>query len=112
MSEARDLGALAEIVAAIDRILDYVAGLDEAAFRANGMVVDAVAMNLLVIGEAARRVDPGVLAREPGIPWSSVIALRNRIAHGYSSLQLEVIWAIVTRELFELRSAVERLSSS
>ncbi|MBU6372900.1 MAG: DUF86 domain-containing protein [Alphaproteobacteria bacterium] len=107
----RTLGDLTEIADAIDRILTYTAGLDERAFVASGKDVDAAAMNLLVIGEAVRRIDPNVLAREPGIAWPAIVALRNRIAHGYASLQPAVIWSILEKELPSLRRAVARLAA-
>jgi uncharacterized protein with HEPN domain len=52
---------------------------------------------------------PAVLASEPAIPWPRVIAVRNRIAHGYLTVQRPVVWSIATKELPELRAAVERM---
>ena len=106
-----DLSAvhLHDILVAITRIESYVSGVDEDQFCATDKDVDAVAMNLIVIGEAVRRPPPTLLASEPSIPWQRVIGVRNRIAHGYSSVQRPVIWKIATVELPTLRDAVDRL---
>lgn len=109
MSE-RTRGDLAEIAEAITRIMAYTADLDERTFLASSKDIDAVGMNLLVIGEAVRRLDPDILAQEPTIAWPAIIALRNRIAHGYASLQPRVLWSIAEKELPPLRAAIARLN--
>ncbi len=94
---------------AIERVDSYVRGMDEAAFLASMIAYDAVLMNLLVIGEAARRMNPSVLAHEPAIEWAKIVGLRNRIAHGYEDIEPAVIWATIVRDLPALREAVSRL---
>jgi|CXWL01.1.fsa_nt_gi uncharacterized protein with HEPN domain len=66
-------------------------------------------MNLVVIGEAVRRLDGAILAAEPAIHWPGIVAIRNRIAHGYSSVQRDLVWEIVKDELPRLRAAVRRM---
>jgi uncharacterized protein with HEPN domain len=100
---------LTEVLNAIDRVTAYVAGMDEPAFAASMIAYDAVLMNLLVIGEAVRRIDPAVLAAEPSIKWPLAIGLRNRIAHGYEDIEPDKIWLTVVNDLPPLRAAVVRL---
>lgn len=83
MSKKGPASDLAEIEAAILRIQSYTDGMSEADFVASLVVYDAVAMNLIVIGEAVRRIDRAVLASEPEIPWARIVGQRNRLAHGY-----------------------------
>jgi uncharacterized protein with HEPN domain len=109
MRDADALGDLTEIMEAIALIERYIAGLSEADFCASDKGVDATAMNLIVIGEAERRLQPALLTREPAIPWPRIVSVRNRIAHGYASVQRPVVWSIATRELPELRAAIEQL---
>ena len=109
MREPDPLGELSQILEAISRIQDYVKNLDEAAFCANPKDVDSVAMNLIVIGEAVRRLKPEILALETSIRWPSIIALRNRIAHGYFEIQRSLVWAIVSKDLPSLQAASLRL---
>jgi uncharacterized protein with HEPN domain len=66
-------------------------------------------MNLVVIGEAAKRLGPAALAQAHGIPWRQVAALRDRIAHGYRSLDWATIWVIASEEMAPLLSAVTPL---
>ena len=111
MSDDRAAGDLREISDAIDRIRTYVSGHDRTSFLADRKAADAVAMNLLVIGEAVRRLDHAMLSAELDIPWLRIIAMRNRIAHGYSSLHFDVIWTIVSTELDPLLAAIVRIAT-
>lgn len=109
MPDRGPAGDLTEILEAIGRVDLYVRGMEEAAFLASMIAYDAVLMNLLVIGEAARRIDAAVLAAEPAVEWAKIIGMRNRIAHGYEDIEPAVVWATIVRDLPALREAVSRL---
>ena len=87
------------IVAGIARIRGYTQGMDQAAFLANQLVCDAVAMNLMAIGESALKISIEARALAPEIDWRDVINLRHRIAHGYDDLSFSIIWSVVAVEL-------------
>ena len=54
---------------------------------------------LEIVGEAAARVSPEGRTRHPAIPWSEVVSLRNRLIHGYDSVDFDVLWRIVEGDL-------------
>ena len=54
---------------------------------------------LEIVGEAAAKVSPGGRARYPTIPWSEVVSLRNRLIHGYDSVDMDVLWRIIEDDL-------------
>ncbi len=97
------------IVAGIARIRNYTHGMDQAAFLANQLVCDAVAMNLMAIGESALRISIETRALAPEIEWRDVINLRHRIAHGYDDLSFSIIWSVVVVELDALETAARRI---
>jgi uncharacterized protein with HEPN domain len=68
-----------------------------------------VCHKLEVIGEAARAVSDAFKEGHPRIPWPDIVGLRNRIAHEYFRLDLEVIWQIVREDLPALIGVVEPL---
>ncbi len=111
MPEASVRAYVAELLEAIGQIEVYVEGFGQADFLADRMRRDAVAMNLLVIGESAARLPAQVRDLEPKIDWRAAIDLRNRIAHGYSSISFSIVWSIVVVELPGLREAVQRIAA-
>jgi uncharacterized protein with HEPN domain len=54
---------------------------------------------LEIIGEAAGRVTPQLRALHPEIPWQLAADTRNRLTHGYDTVDYTVIWKTVTEDL-------------
>ena len=86
--------------------MSYTQGLDRAAFPADPMRYDATLRNLELIGEAATRVPEAVRASAPDVPWRLVIAVRNRLIHGYLGIDDDTLWSIVSDDLAPLRAAL------
>ncbi len=87
----------------------YVQDLDQAAFLADRRTQQAVLMNLVIVGEAATKLladQPAFLERHPQVPWRSLRALRNRVAHGYFEVNLVLVWELVKVQLPELAASL------
>jgi uncharacterized protein with HEPN domain len=102
------------ILAAIQRIRRYTHGMTESAFLENEQVQDAVLRNIEIIGEAARNIErtyPEFAAEHSDVPWEDVYLMRNRISHGYFSVDLEIVWQTIQRSIPELEKQIQRLNS-
>ena len=83
----------------------FVDGLDKADFFEDKRTQQAVIMSLIIIGEAATKVMDGYVEftqAHPGVPWRSMRGMRNRIAHGYFDINLDVVWETVQAALPDL----------
>ena len=80
----------------------YVEGLAKADFLQDRRTQQAVILNLIILGEAATKLlalhEP-FLAQHPDVPWRSMKGMRNRIAHGYFDINLDVVWDTVQTAL-------------
>lgn len=101
-----DSQRLEDILAAIQAIRVYLrsGALEEP------IVYDAVRMRLIEVGEAVKALDPELLTGEPGVPWRSVAAMRDRLAHSYFDTLVEVLKATVAHDLEVLEAAVVRIT--
>jgi uncharacterized protein with HEPN domain len=72
-----------DMIAFCDKVLTYTQGLDRVSFASDPMRHDAALRNLELIGEAETHVPAGVRAAPPDVPWRMVVAVRNRLIHGY-----------------------------
>lgn len=45
-----------------------------------------------IICEAANRVPQSVRERHPSIAWHQIIGTRNRLAHEYNDVSVEILW--------------------
>jgi uncharacterized protein with HEPN domain len=52
-----------------------------------------------IIGEAAHRVPDLIQTKHPDMPWIQMIGARNRLIHGYDSVDFDILWMIVERDL-------------
>lgn len=59
----------------------------------------AIVRLLEIIGEAASRVSSETRATHPHIPWRETINLRNRLIHGYDTVDYEVVHQIIEDDL-------------
>lgn len=105
-----DLTFLEHILGCIARIGEYTAS-GQPTFLASTMVQDAVIRNLQTLAESTQRLSQAAKDAEPTVPWRKVSGLRNVLAHGYLSVDLEVVWSIVVEDLPALEEAISRLRS-
>lgn len=76
----------------------FVEGLDKDDFREDKRTQQAVIMSLIILGEAATKIMDTYTEfsqAHPEIPWRSMRGMRNRIAHGYFDINLDVVWDTV-----------------
>ena len=103
---------LEHIIEAIERIDSYLADTDEIAFLNDRKTQDAVVRNFEIIGEAAHNIEKyhaAFAAAHPDIPWTVVYAMRNRVAHGYFKVDLEMVWKTIHSDLPKLHTQIEQL---
>ena len=89
-------------------VAELVRGRTRGDLDSDRLLALAVVRLLEIIGEAAARVPAEERARRPGIPWASIVGLRNRLVHGYDDVDHDIVWEIVTTDM---PSLVVHLSS-
>jgi uncharacterized protein with HEPN domain len=81
------------------KAVQFTRGRERADLDNNEMLAFATVHLIEIIGEAARTVSDELRQRHPEVPWESISGTRNRLAHGYIDVDLDIIWTIVTRDL-------------
>ena len=104
----RDRLFLAHILAAIADIESFTTeGRD--GFMADRKTQSAVVRQLSIVGEAVKNLSPALVASEPAVPWRSIAGTRDRLIHGYFSVDLDAVWSMVEQDLPALRDKVQHL---
>jgi uncharacterized protein with HEPN domain len=62
-----------------------------------------------VVGEAANRIPRDEQSRFSGLPWPMMIGMRNRLIHGYDSVDLDILWETVRDHLPPLVEQLDAL---
>lgn len=68
---------------------------------------DSLLWNFTVLGEAASQLSDELKVRHPEVPWVDASRTRNRIVHGYWSVDTEVLVAIARDDLPSFLAAVK-----
>ncbi len=106
MADFRLVDHLERMLFAVNQAISFLEDIDEEAFVADVIRLNAVCMSLVVCGEHASRIleaHRDFAADHPDIEWVKIKGMRNRIAHGYFDLQTKVIYKTVVMELPLLR---------
>ncbi len=102
---------LEDIRGAVEKIEDYTRGLTYEKFRKADQTIEAVMLNLMVIGEAASHIPTEFKERYQDIPWGDIVGMRNNIVHAYFGIVVEVVWKTIQEDLPVLKQAVEKIKS-
>lgn len=105
----RDRLLLAEVIDAAERLVELTAERAPADFDADRDHRDALLWNFTVLGEAVAQLSEAVKAAHPDVEWSDPVRVRNRIVHGYWSVDLEVLVATARDDL---PAFIERIRSA
>jgi uncharacterized protein with HEPN domain len=98
-SERDQILYLEDIVVPMERVQEYITGLDFQHFKWDQKTVDAVIRNFEIIGEAAKNLSNHIKDQHTLSPWEEMYRLRNRISHEYFGIDYEIIWDIATKHL-------------
>jgi uncharacterized protein with HEPN domain len=82
--------------------VSFADGMDFAAFQKDDKTQHALAMTLIIVGEMGARImrrNPKFAEDHPEMPWKQMIGMRNRIAHDYDSIDINVVWEIAQGSL-------------
>lgn len=108
--EYKDKQVLQKIYDHIDAVIGYcrdISFLDE--FQSNQMCVEACVFNLMQIGELAKTsLSDEAKAQITSIPWKQLYGMRNRIVHGYSGVDMRIVWDTINDDLPALKKEIEK----
>ena len=72
------------------------------------MLVEATVFNLMQIGELAKgALSDEAKAQFKTIPRTQIYGMRNRIVHGYSGINLSIVWDTVSMDIPQLRDELQ-----
>jgi uncharacterized protein with HEPN domain len=100
-----------DILNSCDRILQYVENKTIDDLAEDQMMLDAIVRNIIVIGEAANKLDENFRLENPDFPVRDAITMRNKIVHDYDMVDVSIVWDTVKHNIPDLRELCESLLS-
>ena len=94
---------LKDMVAAIESIEAFIAGMDYEVFKEDDKTLSAVLRKLEVLGEASKHVPPEIRNASGEIPWREMAGMRDKLIHFYFGVDASLVWRTVTEKLPEVK---------
>lgn len=107
--EYPDRAAVVDMLGAAELICVFVAGLDLDDFLNDPKTQSAVVMQLLILGEAAKRVSSDLIQRTAHVNWTEVMRTRDKLVHHYEGWDLVLIWKMTQKSVPRLCEQLQEL---
>ena len=101
--EHRDTIILKKVVSEISIALEMMDGYSLEQFFQNEMLMRAMGMTVINIGELVKNLTDGTRRDNPDIPWKEMAGFRDVTAHRYQTLRMEDVYETVTSDFPLLR---------
>ena len=109
MLSIKETGIVLNIIVHCKRIEEKTNGLNENQFVDDLDVQQIVCFNIFQIGELAKKLEASFIQQYDQVPWSSIKGMRDRIGHGYGTINLSQVWKTVSQDITPLREYCEEI---
>ena len=101
--------ALKQILSHAREAVHICEGRERADLDSDRLLNLALTRLIEIVGEAANRVPDSIQSKYADFPWLQMIGARNRLIHGYDSVDFDILWAIVNDDLPPLITRLESI---
>jgi uncharacterized protein with HEPN domain len=103
---------IAEMITWADDAIDILGSRSPGDLEADEIRRDTILWNMTVLGEAASQVSDALNSGHPAVEWNPPTQMRNRIVHGYWSVDLDIIVATIRDKLPPLVATLRQMQDS
>ncbi|MBE9223591.1 DUF86 domain-containing protein [Cyanobacterium stanieri LEGE 03274] len=100
---------LRDIITSIDKIKKYTLNLTYEELLEDEKTLESVVYNLMIIGEATKKIPSAIRIKYSYIEWQKIAGLRDFIAHAYFSININIVWNVIHTKLDDLKLCVQQI---
>lgn len=109
MLTVKEKGILLYIIEHCKRIEGKIIDLSRENFDNDKDITEIVCFNILQIGELAKGLNNNFITKYSEVPWKDIKGMRDVVAHGYSTIDLDQVWKTATSDITPLREYCEKI---
>lgn len=97
---------------AIQEVRSFIKGKNRKTLDNDRKLILSLIKEIEMIGEAASKISEEFKKNYKYIPWKMIVAVRNRLIHGYFDIDYDIVWKTVTMDLPSLEKQLKRIDLS
>jgi len=105
-----DLSFLNDIYDRCVKIKEFTKGMRFYHFTKDTKTIYAVERAFEIIGIATNKISKETKEELNHIPWGEIVGLRNKIAHEYDEILLNILWSIAKKSVPKLMSELKKIN--
>jgi uncharacterized protein with HEPN domain len=109
---SRDDATLLDILKASNLIIDFAGSMIRNEFEKDYKTQSAVLHQLLIIGEAVKRLTEDFRHEHPSVPWSNIAGMGDRLIHGYDDVDFSEVWNTIQNDIPSLLNYLKNIIPS
>ena len=109
MLELKDKGLLLYIIKHCKRVEEKTNEVTIERFYEDDDIKEIICFNVLQIGELVKTLSLELTSKYNKIPWKDIKGMRDRVAHGYGTINLGIVWKTATENIKPLREYCEQI---
>ncbi len=102
---------LSHILDSCVHIIEFTKNVDFETFKRTRLIQSAVIRELGIIGEATKNLADDIKKTFISIPWIKIAGMRDKLIHGYFTVDLKEVWNTAKKDIFTLKMSVEKILS-
>ncbi len=110
--ERREEIILKKVLSEISIVREMMGDCSLEQFKQNEMLLRAVGMTVINIGELVKNLGDETRLAYPHIPWKAIAGFRDIAAHKYQTLRMEDVYETVVTDFPALKAQIEEILSS
>lgn len=100
---------LKDILNALISIESFIEGITFKDFKNDDKTMNAVIRKFEIIGKATKNISNTIRNQYSQVPWKEMAEMRDRLIHGYSEVDLNLVWETIQNRLPKLKSDIQNI---
>ena len=109
MLSLKEKGIMLYIIKHCKRIEEKIEGTTKETFDNDTDIQEIICFNIFQIGELAKNLSQEFVSTYNQMPWKSIKGMRDRIGHGYGTIEMNRVWETAISDIKPLRKYCEKI---